>query len=120
MSKSADLDAKPNRRWGVIAFGFVLLAATSAWRGWRYDGARGALIETFVFVAIAAVIVAVEKLLRGRARLWGRIVEVSFALGLVLCLFWLTGAVVLPLVIIWLVVTGGLIALAILQPEVTT
>jgi hypothetical protein len=120
MSKTTDLDTRPNRRWGVIAFGFVLLAATSAWRGWRYDGTRGALIETIVCLAVAAVIMAVEQLLRGRARLWGRIVEVSFGLGFILCLFWLMGAILLPMVIIWLVITGGLVTLALLQPEVTT
>ncbi|MDB5710308.1 MAG: hypothetical protein JWL96_2378 [Sphingomonas bacterium] len=120
MSKSTDLEAKPNRRWGTIAFGFALLSATSAWRGWRYDGARGALIQGVVCLVVAAAMMAVERLLRGRARLWGRIVEVSFALGLVLCLFWLMGAILLPMVIIWLVVTSGLVTLALLQPEVTT
>ena len=78
------------------------------------------MIDASIMVAIFLFVGAIELLLRGRARLWARIFEVSVALGGVLFLLSLAGVALMPLGALWLLVTGGLVTLALLQPEVTT
>ncbi|HSI16198.1 MAG TPA: hypothetical protein VK980_00400 [Sphingomonas sp.] len=107
-------------RWVVPASGFVGAGSSAVVRDLRVGDTRQTIIDVSVILAIFVLIGLVEMLLRGRARLWARIAEVSLGLGIFLSLPWLAGVAMLWLALIWLFVTGAMIALAVLQPEVTT
>ncbi|MEG3148110.1 hypothetical protein U1839_25965 [Sphingomonas sp. RT2P30] len=96
-------------------------AATSAIVGdLRTGDTRLLMLDVAILLTILTLVSGTELLLRGRARLWARIAEVSVALGGILYVLSLVSGAVLPLAALWLAVTAGLIALAVLQPEVTT
>jgi hypothetical protein len=107
-------------RWLLPASAFAGAGSSTAVHDLRVGDTRQAIIDLSIILAIFVLVGLVEMLLRGRARLWARIAEVSFGLGIFLSLPWLAGVAMLWLALIWLFVTGAMISLALLQPEVTT
>jgi hypothetical protein len=89
-------------------------------RDLRAGDTHQALMDGAILVTVLAVFCAVELLTRGRVRLWARVAEVSIVVGALLFASWSGGVALLPIAVLWLVFTGGLVALALLQPEVTT
>jgi hypothetical protein len=111
----------------LILLGVALFMAGSAsWHVWDAEGPvaalRGAARLLVVYAAIGGSIAANELLLAGRARLWGRIGLVSMWLGLALISASIAGGGINLMLAgtVWALITGGMITLALINPQVTT
>lgn len=123
---------KPQRlpgwlRW-LPAYGGLIGAACAIFFNFvKQEPVRQALIDTAIPMIPAAMLgglyLLIDSKLRGRARLWTRIGWVSFLLALIVIAASLGNGglnIVLITGAIWLVATGGLVTLALRQPEVAT
>ena len=110
--------------WLIALAGYVSLVFI---RFARQEAPGQALLDTAisagVVAVLAAIILSVEKLFRGRARLWARIAEASAAVGLIVFSVAFRSGSTLTFILaasFWLFVTGALLLLAALRPDVTT
>jgi len=73
---------------GLIALAAVVLVAGSVVRNWRHEALVAAIHDSVLTLALVAgviaLIAAVEILLHGRARLWGRVVGLAVVSAIIL------------------------------------
>jgi hypothetical protein len=107
---------------GLIAVAAALVIAGSVFRNWHREALFAALRESVLTLAIVAALLAllaaVEILLHGRARLWGRIGGLAVISGIVLWRLFHGGSTVIAAIggIAWAVVIGGMIVAMLRNP----
>ena len=100
---------------GLIAIAAALVIAGSVFRNWHREALLAALRESVLTLTIAgtvlALLAAVEILLRGRARLWGRIGGLTVVSGIVLWRLFHGGSTIIAAIggIAWAVVIGWMV-----------
>ena len=100
---------------GLIAVAAVLVIAGSVFNNWHREALLAALREsvlTLVIVAVLlAILAAIEILLHGRARLWGRIGGLAIVSGAVLWRLFHGGSTIIASIagIAWMAVIGWMI-----------
>ncbi len=100
---------------GLIAVAAALVIAGSVFRNWHREALFAALRESVLTVSIVAVLLAmlaaIEILLRGRARLWGRIGGLAVVSGVVLWRLFHGGSTIIAAVgaIAWVGVIGFMV-----------
>ncbi len=100
---------------GLIAIAVVLVIAGSVFNNWHREALFAALRESVLTVAIVAALLAmlaaIEILLHGRARLWGRIGGLAVVSGVVLWRLFHGGSTIIASIagIAWIAVIGWMI-----------
>jgi len=99
---------------GLIAVAAALVIAGSVFRNWH----RESVLTLAIVAALLALLAAVEILLHGRARLWGRIGGLAVISGIVLWRLFHGGSTVIAAIggIAWAVVIGGMIVAMLRNP----
>jgi hypothetical protein len=100
---------------GLIAIAAALVIAGSVFRNWHREALFAALRESVltlsIVAALLALLAAIEILLRGRARLWGRIGGLAVVSGVVLWRLFHGGSTIIAAIggIAWVAVIGFMI-----------
>lgn len=100
----------------LIAIAAALVIAGSVFRNWHREALYAALRESVLTLAIVAALLAllaaIEILLHGRARLWGRIGGLAIVSGVVLWRLFHGGSTVIAAIagIAWAMVIGWMIS----------
>jgi hypothetical protein len=100
---------------GLIAVAAVLVIAGSVFRNWHREALFAALRESVltlsIVVALLALLAAIEILLRGRARLWGRIGGLAVVSGVILWRLFHGGSTIIAAIggIAWVAVIGFMV-----------
>jgi len=122
MSGTADTSRRlPWWAWPLIVAGTMM---STLFRGWDRAGWVGVLDDAGTllafYIAAGVPMWLVETRLRGRARLWGRIAQISFWIGAVVFgVAWYNGTMLLAGAF-WAFVTGAMVLLMALRRDVTT
>jgi hypothetical protein len=108
---------------GLIAIAIVLVIAGSVFNNWHREALLTALREsvlTLVTVAfLLALLAAIEILLHGRARLWGRIGGLAVVSAIVLWRLFHGGSTIIASIagIAWIAVIGWMIVRMLRDPN---
>ena len=108
---------------GLIAIAVLLVIAGSVFRNWHREALLAALREsvlTLVIVAaLLALLAAIEILLHGRARLWGRIAGLAAVSGIVLWRLFHGGSTIIAAIggIAWAIVIGWMVVAMLRRPD---
>jgi len=108
---------------GLIAIAVVLVIAGSVFNNWHREALLAALRESVLTLAIVAVLLAIlaaiEILLHGRARLWGRIGGLAIVSGVVLWRLFHGGSTIIASIagIAWIAVIGWMIFRMLRHPD---
>lgn len=100
---------------GLIAIAVVLVIAGSVFNNWHREALLAALKESMLTLAIVAILLAIlaaiEILLHGRARLWGRIGGLAVVSGVVLWRLFHGGSTIIASIagIAWIAVIGFMV-----------
>jgi hypothetical protein len=100
---------------GLIAVAAALVIAGSVFRNWHREALYAALRESVltlsIVAALLALLAAIEILLRGRARLWGRIGGLAAVSGVVLWRLFHGGSTIIAAIggIAWVAVIGFMV-----------
>jgi hypothetical protein len=107
----------------LIAIAVVLVVAGSVFRNWHREALFAAIRESVLTLSIVAVLLAllaaIEILLRGRARLWGRIAGLAVVSGVVLWRLFHGGSTAIAAMggVAWAVVIAWMIAAMLRNPD---
>ena len=102
---------------GLIAIAAALVIAGSVFRNWHREALYAALRESVLTVSIVAALLAllaaIEILLHGRARLWGRIGGLAVVSGVVLWRLFHGGSTIIAAIggIAWVAVIGFMVVM---------
>jgi hypothetical protein len=108
---------------GLIVVAVVLVIAGSVFNNWHREALLAALRESLLTLAIVAILLAIlaaiEILLHGRARLWGRIGGLAIVSGVVLWRLFHGGSTVIASIagIAWIAVIGFLVVTMLRNPD---
>ena len=108
---------------GLIAVAAVLVIAGSVFRNWHREALYAALRESIltlsIVAAVLALLAAIEILLRGRARLWGRIGGLAVVSGIVLWRLFHGGSTIIAAIggIAWTAVIGFMVVVMLRNPD---
>lgn len=108
---------------GLIAIAVMLVIAGSVFNNWHREALLAALRESLLTLAIVAVLLAIlaaiEILLHGRARLWGRIAGLAIVSGVVLWRLFHGGSTVIASIagIAWVAVIGFMVVTMLRNPD---
>lgn len=108
---------------GLIAIAVMLVIAGSVFNNWHREALLAALRESLLTLAIVAVLLAIlaaiEILLHGRARLWGRIGGLAIVSGVVLWRLFHGGSTVIASIagIAWVAVIGFMVVTMLRNPD---
>jgi hypothetical protein len=108
---------------GLIAIAVALVIAGSVFNNWHREALLAALRESVLTVAIVAgllaILAAIEILLHGRARLWGRIGGLAIVSGVVLWRLSHGGSTIIAAIagIAWIVVIGVMVVTMLRNPD---
>lgn len=108
---------------GLIAIAVVLVIAGSVFNNWHREALLAALRESMLTLAIVvillAILAAIEILLHGRARTWGRIGGLAIVSGVVLWRLFHGGSTIIASIagIAWAAVIGWMIARMVRNPD---
>ncbi|WP_066589934.1 hypothetical protein [Sphingomonas pruni] len=100
---------------GLIAIAVVLVIAGSVFNNWHRQALLVALKESLLTLAIVAILLAIlaaiEILLHGRVRLWGRIGGLAIVSGVVLWRLFHGGSTIIASIagIAWIAVIGFMV-----------
>jgi hypothetical protein len=107
---------------GLIAIAVALVIAGSVFNNWHREALLAALRESVLTVAIVAgllaILAAIEILLHGRARLWGRIGGLAIVSGVVLWRLSHGGSTIIAAIagIAWIAVIGVMVVTMLRNP----
>jgi len=108
---------------GLIAVAAMLVIAGSVFNNWHREALLAALKESMLTLAIVAIVLtilaAIEILLRGRARLWGRIGGLAVVSAIVLWRLFHGGSTTIASIagIAWVAVIGWMIFRMLRNPD---
>jgi hypothetical protein len=108
---------------GLIAIAVVLVIAGSVFNNWHREALLAAFRESVltlaIVVALLTILAAIEILLRGRARLWGRIGGLAIVSGVVLWRLFHGGSTIIASIagIAWAGVIGWMIFRMLRNPD---
>jgi hypothetical protein len=108
---------------GLIAIAVALVIAGSVFNNWHREALLAALRESVLTVAIVAgllaILAAIEILLHGRARLWGRIGGLAIVSGVVLWRLSHGGSTIIAAIagIAWIAVIGVMVVTMLRNPD---
>ena len=100
---------------GLIAIAAALVIAGSVFNNWHREALISAIRESVLTLAIVAallaILAAIEFLLHGRARLWGRIGGLAIVSGVVLWRLFHGGSTIIASIagIAWVAVIGFMV-----------
>ena len=116
MASEGDSGAGPRRiPPGLIAIAVVLVVAGSVFRNWHrealFAALRHSVLTLAIVAALLALLAAIEIVLHGRARLWGRIAGLAVVSGIVLWRLFHGGSTIIAAFggIAWALVIGWMI-----------
>lgn len=108
---------------GLIAIAVALVIAGSVFNNWHREALLAALRESVLTVAIVAgllaILAAIEILLHGRGRLWGRIGGLAIVSGVVLWRLSHGGSTIIAAIagIAWIAVIGVMVVTMLRNPD---
>lgn len=100
---------------GLIAVAAALVIAGSVFHNWHREALLSAIRESVltlaIVVALLAILAAIEILLHGRARLWGRIGGLAIVSGVILFRLFHGGSTIIASIagIAWVAVIGFMV-----------
>lgn len=108
---------------GLIAIAAILVVAGSVLHNWHQEALAAAIRDSVLTLAIVAgllaMLAAIEILLRGRARLWGRIGALAMVSAILLWRLFHGGSTIIASIaaIAWAAVIGFMIVTMLRNPD---
>ena len=108
---------------GLIAVAAMLVIAGSVLHNWHQEALAAAIRESVLTLAIVAALLAmlaaIEILLKGRARLWGRIAGLAIVSGIVLWRLFHGGNTIIASIagVAWAAVIGFMVVVMLRNPD---